>query len=148
MTLGFNDVSALAPRNSVTLFGVGVDDEGAHRLIRINTNPSYNQVRGSVLGSPLNFSDVRSLAYDPTGDKLYGVDVNLNKLISIHPTLGGGTAIGAGLGQNISSVESLAFDDNTGTLYGYDTAVSQLITIDTATGVCRRSLSLQRPVRL
>jgi DNA-binding beta-propeller fold protein YncE len=129
-----HDVRGLAfDPNSTTLYG---SDESSNQLITIDLTTGAATVVG-----PLGFTNVRGLAFDPTGaGTLYGIDVtNPARLIRIDPATGMGTEVGtldpAG-GTIFNGVLGLAFDPaGAGTLYGSDTSFfDQLLTIDTTTG--------------
>lgn len=85
----------------------------------------------SSLGGLNGFGNVQGLAYDPNTDTFYGTDISADRLITVDPFSGEGTAIGS---LGFLSVQGLAFDPNSNILYGADNTTNKLITINTTTG--------------
>ncbi len=85
---------------------------------------------------------ITGLAFHPTNGTLYGVTVNGNNnarsVITINPSTGAATLIGASGGLGPNPVSDISFD-NTGVLYGWrgggDSGTTSLGTIDLNTGV-------------
>lgn len=100
----------------------------------------YDPITGSItlvgqLAVPgLSFTTVESLAYDPNGMVLYGVDDGNDTLLEIDPQTGNGSVVGSLGALGTSTIEGLAFDPTTNTLYGADDGSNELVVIDTMLG--------------
>jgi hypothetical protein len=83
----------------------------------------------SILGFS-GFNQIKGVAYDPVGSKLYAADSGSMSLISLDLATGAGTALG-GLATS-AAPSGLTWDSTGSTLYG--TASNRLYTFNTTTG--------------
>ncbi len=86
-----------------------------------------------VLGVNGDLTNVRGLAFDFFQNRLFGVTLDDDRLVSIDPANGATTDIGTGVG--FSQIEGLGYDPNLDVLYGADANTNQLIRINVTTGV-------------
>ncbi|MCE9595038.1 MAG: thrombospondin type 3 repeat-containing protein [Planctomycetes bacterium] len=85
------------------------------------------------VGPANTWNDVYCLAYDVTGNRLWGVDLFKKKLLRFNRTTGAVTA-SAGSLAGWPLIRSLAYEDPTGWLYAVDQQSNKMIRIDPATG--------------
>ncbi len=113
--VGWTDVQGLTfGQNARILYGgSNALSPSPSQLITIDPSTGVGTAVGGNLGS---FTNVWSLTFDPSANKLYGIS-NISaggQLIEINTTTGAGTAIGSPKGI----VTCIAFDSQSNTLYG------------------------------
>lgn len=127
----------------VVMFGGGKLAHGATLFstdLNRNTLVTIDSVTGvaTEIGAPqtLGFGNVSGIAFQPGTGVLYGVSGTSDRLITIDPLTGIGTAAGTGvlgLGASAGPIEDIAFAPD-GTLYGVDPIPATLVSIDLSTG--------------
>ncbi len=128
---------------SLVMFANGRWADGATLFsteINRNTLVTLDSVTGlpTEIGTPgaLGFGNVSGIAFQPGTGVLYGVSGTSDRLITIDPLTGIGTAAGTGvlgLGAIFGGIEDIAFAPD-GTLYGVDPIPATLVSIDLTTG--------------
>jgi hypothetical protein len=90
-----------------------------------------------VGSQPFNsaWTNLFSLAYDPTRDVIFGVDQQDKQLISFNRTTGQGTAVGTGTLVGYPQIRSLAYRAANDRLYAVDQTTKMLLSIHPTTGV-------------
>ena len=99
-----------------------------------------NDLSGAVtpIGLASGYSMVMSLAHDPVGDRLWGVDIATDRILRINRTTGVMTSVGS-TGPTFVNTRGLAFDEATGLIFAIDkspiTQQSTLYTMNPSNGV-------------
>ncbi|HTF88585.1 MAG TPA: thrombospondin type 3 repeat-containing protein, partial [Planctomycetota bacterium] len=89
----------------------------------------------TAIGPQNTYEDVYSLAYDVTGDRLFGVDLKKKKLLRFNRTTGLITNIGGSSLVGYPLIRSLAYSDAEQMLYANDQQSDKLIRINPDTGL-------------
>lgn len=119
--------------NSSPDFLYGIDSFGSGPQALVGITPSSgNFTTLATLSSPIN-SVITGLAFSPTTQTLFSIDVTLDELVSIDTATGVVTYIGP-FGDEFDNFQDLAFDSSSGTLYSVDLQKDTLVTIDTGSG--------------
>ncbi len=117
-------------RVGAEVYGV---DTALHQLYTLNPDTGV----ASHVGVPTVHEGLGALAYDATGDVLYGVDWDptfaASDLISFDRQTGAATVLQS-LGPSMRNVHGLAFRDADQLLYAVDVPTNALRTIDPSTG--------------
>lgn len=87
------------------------------------------------IGPANTWKNVYSLAYDPTLDQMYAVDLLKKQLLKINRHTGVVTKVGVNTLKGYYLIRALAFRQSDGYLYAIDQGKSQLIKINPVTGV-------------
>lgn len=112
-----------------TVYGV---DASRRQIYTLNGSTGLVTPVGAQFNSA--WTNLYSLAYDPTRDVIFGVDQQDKQLISFNRATGQGTAIGTGTLVGYPQVRSLAYRAANDRLYAVDQATDRLLSIHPTTG--------------